>query len=318
MENNLTELWAILDWATPGLLGSRAAFRKVWAAPIESGVDPSVARRFAQLVEPFLLRRRKSDPGIAPELPAKTETDQVIGLTREQVVLYESLVRESMERIERADEDTRRGLVLALLTGLKQICNHPAHYLRQPSGRLKGRSEKLDVCDELLGTILSENGSVLVFTQYVAMARLLERHLAAASIPTLFLHGGTPVRAREQMVEDFQDGAAPVFLLSLKAGGTGLNLTRADHVIHFDRWWNPAVEDQATDRAYRIGQTRPVQVHRLVTEGTIEQKVGQLLERKRTLAESVLGSGEVALTELSNDELRDLVQLRTRGDTDGA
>ncbi len=311
VENNLTELWAILDWATPGLLGSRAAFRKVWAAPIESGVDPAVARRFAQLVEPFLLRRRKSDPGIAPELPAKTETDQVLGLTREQVVLYESLVRESMERIERADEDTRRGLVLALLTGLKQICNHPAHYLRQANGRLKGRSEKLELCDELIGTILAENGSVLLFTQYVAMARLLERHLSASSIPTLFLHGGTPVRAREQMVRDFQDGAAPVFLLSLKAGGTGLNLTRADHVIHFDRWWNPAVEDQATDRAHRIGQTRPVQVHRLVTEGTIEQKVGQLLQRKRTLAESVLGSGEVALTELSNDELRDLVSLRT-------
>ena len=317
VENNLTELWAILDWATPGLLGSRTAFRKVWAAPIESGVDPAVARRFAQLVEPFLLRRRKSDPGIAPELPAKTETDQVIGLTREQVVLYESLVRESMERIERADEDTRRGLVLALLTGLKQICNHPAHYLRQPSGRLRGRSEKLDVCDELLGTILAENGSVLIFTQYVAMARLLERHFAAASIPTLFLHGGTPVAAREQMVRDFQAGAAPVFLLSLKAGGTGLNLTRADHVIHFDRWWNPAVEDQATDRAYRIGQTRPVQVHRLVTEGTIEQKVGQLLQRKRTLAESVLGSGEMALTELTDDELHDLVRLRaSTGSTD--
>ncbi len=311
VENNLTELWAILDWATPGLLGSRNAFRKVWAAPIESGVDPSVARRFAQLVEPFLLRRRKSDPGIAPELPAKTETDHLIGLTREQVVLYEALVRESMERIERADEDTRRGLVLALLTGLKQICNHPAHYLRQAGGRLKGRSEKLDLCDELLGTILSESGSVLVFTQYVAMARLLERHFAAASIPTLFLHGGTPVRAREQMVRDFQDGAAPVFLLSLKAGGTGLNLTRADHVLHFDRWWNPAVEDQATDRAHRIGQTRAVQVHRLVTEGTIEQRIGQLLERKRSLAESVLGSGEVALTELSNEELRDLVSLRT-------
>ncbi len=310
VENNLTELWAILDWATPGLLGSRNAFRKVWAAPIESGVDPAVARRFAQLVEPFLLRRRKSDPGIAPELPAKTETDQVIRLTREQVVLYEALVRESMERIERADEDTRRGLVLALLTGLKQICNHPAHYLRQASGRLKGRSEKLDLCDELLGTILSENGSVLVFTQYVAMARLLERHFAAASIPTLFLHGGTPVRAREQMVRDFQDGAAPVFLLSLKAGGTGLNLTRADHVIHFDRWWNPAVEDQATDRAHRIGQTKAVQVHRLVTEGTIEHRIGQLLQRKRSLAESVLGSGEVALTELDNEELRDLVTLR--------
>jgi superfamily II DNA or RNA helicase len=311
VENNLTELWAILDWATPGLLGSRNAFRKVWAAPIESGADPSVARRFAQLVEPFLLRRRKSDPGIAPELPAKTETDHVVGLTREQVVLYEALVRESMERIEQADEATRRGLVLALLTGLKQICNHPAHYLRQAGGRLSGRSEKLDLCDELLGTILSESGSVLVFTQYVAMARLLERHFAAASVPTLFLHGGTPIRLREEMVRDFQEGAAPVFLLSLKAGGTGLNLTRADHVIHFDRWWNPAVEDQATDRAHRIGQTRAVQVHRLLTEGTIEHRIGQLLQRKRSLADSVLGAGEVALTELSNEELRDLVTLRT-------
>ena len=318
VENNLTELWAILDWATPGLLGSRNAFRKVWAAPIESGADPGVARRFAQLVEPFLLRRRKSDPGIAPELPAKTETDHVVGLTREQVVLYEALVRESMDRIERADETTRRGLVLALLTGLKQICNHPAHYLRQAGGRLAGRSEKLDLCDELLGTILSENGSVLVFTQYVAMARLLERHLAEASIPTLFLHGGTPVRAREQMVRAFQDGAAPVFLLSLKAGGTGLNLTRADHVIHFDRWWNPAVEDQATDRAHRIGQTRAVQVHRLLSEGTIEHRIGQLLQRKRSIAEAVLGSGEVALTELTDQELRELVTLRAPSQEGGA
>jgi superfamily II DNA or RNA helicase len=311
VENNLTELWAILDWATPGLLGSRNAFRKVWAAPIESGVDPAVARKFAQLVEPFLLRRRKADPGIAPELPPKTETDQVVGLTREQAVLYESLVRESMRRIESADEDARRGLVLALLTGLKQICNHPAHYLRQANGRIKGRSEKIDLLDELLGTILAEGGSVLVFTQYVAMARLLERHLDASGVPSLFLHGGTPVRAREEMVATFQGGGVPVFLLSLKAGGTGLNLTRADHVIHVDRWWNPAVEDQATDRAYRIGQTRPVQVHRLVTEGTIEQKIGELLTRKRNLADSVLGSGEVALTELSDDELRDLVTLRT-------
>jgi superfamily II DNA or RNA helicase len=307
VENNLTELWAILDWATPGLLGSRNAFRKVWAAPIESGVDPTVARRFAQLVEPFLLRRRKTDPGIAPELPPKTETDQVVGLTQEQVILYESLVRESMRRIESADEDARRGLVLALLTGLKQICNHPAHYLRQASGKIPGRSEKIDLLDELLGTILAEGGSVLLFTQYVAMARLLERHLDAAGVPSLFLHGGTPVRAREEMVATFQGGGVPVFLLSLKAGGTGLNLTRADHVIHVDRWWNPAVEDQATDRAHRIGQTRPVQVHRLVTEGTIEQKIGELLARKRSLADAVLGSGDTALTELSNDELRDLV-----------
>jgi SNF2 family DNA or RNA helicase len=314
VENNLTELWAILDWATPGLLGSRQAFRKVWAGPIESGLEPTKATQFAGLIGPFLLRRRKSDPGIAPELPAKTETDHLLGLTREQVVLYESFLRDTMERIQRADEETRRGLVLKLLTGLKQICNHPAHFLKQSGGRLAGRSEKLDLLDELLGTALAEGSSVLVFTQYVAMARLLEDHLTKAGIPHQFLHGGTPVRRREAMVASFQSGpeagGVPVFLLSLKAGGTGLNLTRADHVIHVDRWWNPAVEDQATDRAHRIGQTRAVQVHRMVTEGTVEEKVAELLRRKRSLADSVLARGETALTELSNDELLDLVSLR--------
>ena len=183
VENNLTELWAILDWATPGLLGSRQAFRKVWAGPIESGHEPTKARQFAGLIGPFLLRRRKTDPGIAPELPDKTETDHLLGLTREQVVLYESFVRDTMARIERADEQTRRGLVLKLLTGLKQICNHPAHFLKQSGGRLTGRSEKLDLLDELLGTALAEDSSVLVFTQYVAMARLIEDHLARAGDP---------------------------------------------------------------------------------------------------------------------------------------
>jgi superfamily II DNA or RNA helicase len=310
VENNLTELWAILDWAIPGLLGSRNAFRKVWAAPIEAGVDSAKTRQFADLIGPFLLRRRKADPGIAPELPAKTETDHRIGLTREQVVLYEALVRDSMERIERADPESRRGLVLKLLTGLKQICNHPAHYLKQPQPKLSHRSEKFDLVDELLGTVLAEDGAVLIFTQYVAMARLLESHLTAIGVPHQFLHGGTTVREREAMVERFQSGALPVFLLSLKAGGTGLNLTAADHVIHFDRWWNPAVEEQATDRAYRIGQTRPVQVHRLVSEGTIEEKIAELLARKRSLADSVLARGETALTELDDAELRDLVTLR--------
>ncbi len=313
VENNLTELWAILDWAIPGLLGSRNAFRKVWAAPIESGLEPTKARQFADLIGPFLLRRRKSDPGIAPELPAKTETDHLIGLTREQVVLYETYVRDCMRRIEEADEDTRRGLVLKLLTGLKQICNHPAHFLKQSNPRLSGRSEKLDLLDELIGTVLAEGGAALVFTQYVAMARLLERHLSRAGVPHQFLHGGTPVAEREAMVARFQAGETPVFLLSLKAGGTGLNLTQADHVIHVDRWWNPAVEEQATDRAYRIGQTRPVQVHRFVTQGTIEEKIAELLSRKRALADTVLGRGEAGLTELSNDELRDLVALRGTG-----
>jgi superfamily II DNA or RNA helicase len=314
VENNLTELWAILDWAIPGLLGSRNAFRKVWAAPIEAGVDSGKTRQFAELIGPFLMRRRKSDPGIAPELPPKTETDHLLGLTREQVVLYETYVRDCMRRIEEADEDTRRGLVLKLLTGLKQICNHPAHFLKQTNPRLTGRSEKLDLLDELIGTVLAEDGAVLLFTQYVAMARLLEQHLTKAGVTHQFLHGGTRVAERERMVARFQDGAAPVFLLSLKAGGTGLNLTRADHVIHVDRWWNPAVEDQATDRAYRIGQTKPVQVHRFITQGTIEEKIAELLTRKKALADSVLAQGETALTELSNDALRDLVTLRTRPD----
>ena len=310
VENNLTELWAILDWATPGLLGSRQAFRRVWAAPIESGVEPSKARQFADLIGPFLLRRRKSDPGIAPELPPKTETDHVLALSREQVILYESYVRDVMERIERADPETRRGLVLKLLTGLKQICNHPAHFLKQATPKLSGRSEKLDLLDEVVSTVIAEEGAVLIFTQYVAMARLLEEHLSRGGTSHQFLHGGTPVAEREAMVRRFQDGEVPVFLLSLKAGGTGLNLTRADHVVHFDRWWNPAVEEQATDRAYRIGQDKPVQVHRLIMQGTIEQRIALLLDRKRTLADSVLAKGETALTELSDTELRDLVTLR--------
>ncbi len=310
VENNLTELWAILDWVIPGLLGSRNAFRKVWAAPIEAGVDPAKTRQFADLIGPFLLRRRKSDPGVAPELPPKTETDHLLGLTREQVVLYETYVRDCMRRIEEADEENRRGLVLKLLTGLKQICNHPAHFLKQTNPKLVGRSEKLDLLDELIGTVLAEDGAVLLFTQYVAMARLLEQHFAKAGVAHQFLHGGTPVAQREQMVARFQAGEMPVFLLSLRAGGTGLNLTRADHVIHVDRWWNPAVEDQATDRAYRIGQTRPVQVHRFITQGTIEEKIAELLTRKKALADSVLAQGETALTELSNDALRDLVTLR--------
>ncbi|MEP7055143.1 MAG: DEAD/DEAH box helicase [Actinomycetota bacterium] len=311
VENNLSELWAILDWTTPGLLGSLRSFRGRWAKPIESRADDgATAQRLAALVKPFLLRRKKSDPGIAPELPAKTETDQPVELTREQAALYEAVVREAMAEIGGSAGIARRGLVVKLLTALKQICNHPAHYLKEQEPLLRGRSGKLELLDELVDTIISEDGAVLIFTQYVAMARLIERHLADRGVATQLLHGGTPVARREQLVRSFQDGAVPVFLLSLKAAGTGLNLTRADHVIHFDRWWNPAVEDQATDRAYRIGQTRPVQVHRLIAEGTVEDRIATMLESKKVLAESVLSSGEAALTELTDSELADLVSLR--------
>ncbi|MFD3695387.1 DEAD/DEAH box helicase [Streptomyces sp. NPDC058646] len=320
VENNLSELWALLDWTTPGLLGRLGAFRTRYAEPVESGRDPQAAARLAALVRPFLLRRKKSDPGIAPELPPKTETDHTVTLTREQAVLYEAVVRETLTAISEADEMERRGLVVGLLTSLKQICNHPAQFLKEPGPRDPGaapRSGKLELLDELLDTILAEGGSVLVFTQYVAMARILEKHLAARGIPSQLLHGGTPVARREELVDGFQAGRVPVFLLSLKAAGTGLNLTRAGHVVHYDRWWNPAVEEQATDRAYRIGQTQPVQVHRLIAEGTVEDRIARLLERKRALADAVLAGGEAALTELTDAELAELVALRPAVGSDG-
>ncbi|QNE73358.1 ATP-dependent helicase [Streptomyces finlayi] len=310
VENNLSELWAILDWTTPGLLGRLGAFRTRYASAVEGGNDPGAAERLATLVRPFLLRRRKSDPGIAPELPPKTETDRAVSLTAEQAGLYEAVVRETMAEISGADGFARRGLVMKLLTALKQICNHPAQYLKEERPRIADRSGKVELLDELLDTILAEDASVLVFTQYVQMARLLEQHLAVRGVRTQFLHGGTPVAEREAMVNRFQAGESPVFLLSLKAAGTGLNLTRAGHVVHFDRWWNPAVEAQATDRAYRIGQTQPVQVHRLIAEGTIEDRIAEMLARKQGLADSVLGAGETALTELTDAELADLVELR--------
>ncbi|WP_322982271.1 DEAD/DEAH box helicase [Streptomyces sp. S584] len=310
VENNLSELWAILDWTTPGLLGRLGTFRSRYASAVEGGNDPAAAERLASLVRPFLLRRRKSDPGIAPELPPKTETDRAVSLTAEQTGLYEAVVRETLDEISGADGFARRGLVMKLLTSLKQICNHPAQYLKEEQPRIGDRSGKVELLDELLDTILAEGASVLVFTQYVRMARLLEQHLAARGVPTQFLHGGTPVAGREEMVKRFQAGEAPVFLLSLKAAGTGLNLTRAGHVVHFDRWWNSAVEAQATDRAYRIGQTQPVQVHRLIAEGTVEDRIAAMLARKQGLADAVLGSGEAALSELSDAELAELVELR--------
>ena len=309
VENRLSELWAILDWTTPGLLGHLEAFTRRVAVPVERYRDAEATSRLSALIRPFLLRRRKTDPGIAPELPRKTESDVFVPLTAEQVTLYEAMVRETMEAISRSEGIERAGLVFKLLTALKQICNHPAQYLKQPAP-LAGRSGKLAAFDELTDIILAGGESMLVFTQYTQMGTLLQQHLDARGIGSLFLHGGVPVPRREEMVARFQAGDAPVFLLSLKAGGTGLTLTRATHVLHYDRWWNPAVEDQATDRAYRIGQDRPVQVHRLIAEGTLEDRIAALLETKRELADAVIGSGEGWIADLSDADLAELVSLR--------
>ncbi len=313
VENRLTELWSILDWTTPGLLGPLRRFRRSVAVPVERYHDAEVTDRLTRVIRPFLLRRRKTDPAISPELPPRTVSDLPVPLTPEQASLYAGEVTEALAVIAERTGISRRGMVLRLLTVLKQICNHPAQYLHEPAP-VMGRSGKLAALEELLEVILAEGESVLVFSQFVEMLTLIESRLKELGVGTLFLHGGVASHRREEMVEAFQTGGAPVFLLSLKAGGVGLNLTQATHVIHFDRWWNPAVEDQATDRAHRIGQHRPVQVHRLVTEGTLEDRIAVMLERKRNLAEVVVGEGEAWLTELSDDQLADLVTLSSSGD----
>ena len=313
VENRLTELWSILDWTTPGLLGPLRRFRRAVAVPVERYHDVEVTDRLTRVIRPFLLRRRKSDPAISPELPPRTVSDLPVPLTPEQASLYAGEVSEALAVIAERTGISRRGLVLRLLTVLKQICNHPAQY-RHETAPLRDRSGKLSALEELLEVILAEGESVLVFSQYVEMLTLIESRLKEMGVGSLFLHGGVASHRREALVEAFQAGAAPVFLLSLKAGGVGLNLTRATHVIHYDRWWNPAVEDQATDRAHRIGQDRPVQVHRLVTEGTLEDRIAVMLERKRTLADVVVGEGEAWLTELSDQQLAELVSLDVSGD----
>jgi len=308
VENRLVDLWALLDWTTPGLLGPLERFRHEVSIPIERDQDPDAAAALARLVRPFVLRRRKIDPGIAPELPPKTETDRVVSLTAEQATLYTAMVDEIMDQVANAEGIARRGLVLKLLSGLKQICNHPAQFLHQ-SGPLPGRSGKLDAVDDLIDTIVTEGESVLVFTQFVAMGHLLQRQFTRPDRPVEFLHGSVPVAKRQEMVDRLQSGETPVLVISVKAGGTGLNLTRATHVVHFDRWWNPAVEDQASDRAWRIGQDRPVQVHRMICEGTVEDRIAQMLTAKRHLADSVVTTGEGWVGDLADEDLRALVAL---------
>jgi len=318
VENRLSELWSIMHFLNPGYLGTRKAFRENYALPIERYHDETSLAQLKQLTTPFILRRVKTDPNVISDLPEKVETKVYCTLTEEQATLYEAVVQDVMRRIEQEDGIQRRGLILSMLVQLKQICNHPVQYLHQTgkSGTnisLDNRSGKLERLGELLEEMLAEGDRALIFTQFAEMGTLLADYLPGAfGAATLFLHGGTPTKARDQMVRRFQDDehAPPVFILSLKAGGTGLNLTRANHVFHFDRWWNPAVEDQATDRAFRIGQKNNVQVHKFVTTGTLEEMIDDMIESKKGLAQAVVGGGENWLTELSTDELRNVVSLR--------
>ena len=310
VENRLSELWSIMQFLNPGLLGSEKGFRERFAIPIERDGNDEAAAQLRRITGPFVLRRLKTDRSIIADLPDKLEMKEFCTLTREQASLYQAVVDDMLARIDEADGMERRGLVLATMMKLKQVCNHPAHFLADGSS-LPGRSGKLARLVQVLEEAVAEGDRALVFTQFTQMGTLLERHLRRhLGCDVLWLHGGVAKRARDGMVERFQgaDGP-PVFLLSLKAGGTGLNLTAATHVVHFDRWWNPAVENQATDRAFRIGQSRNVQVRKFVCGGTLEERIDDMIETKRALAERIVGTGEGWITEMSTDQLRDVVAL---------
>ena len=312
VENNVGDLWSIMEFLNPGFLGSQSAFKRRFFLPIQVDRDSHAVERLKRLTGPFILRRLKSDTRIIADLPEKMEMKVFCPLTREQATLYAAVVKEASEAIEQADGIQRKGLVLATLTKLKQVCNHPAQFLGDNSA-IPNRSGKLARLTEMVEEVLAEGDRALVFTQFTEMGELLRSHLQETfAREVLFLHGGVAKKARDHMVERFQqdEDAPPIFLLSLKAGGTGLNLTRANHVFHFDRWWNPAVENQATDRAFRIGQTRRVQVHKFLCQGTLEERIDEMIERKKDIAANVVGTGEGWLTELSTEELRNLFALR--------
>jgi len=311
VENRLTELHSIIDFLNPGLLGPAAAFKRDYARPIERYRDTDTTERLRRATQPFILRRLKTDTSIISDLPEKIEMRVDCHLTKEQATLYQAVVDEMLIKAQAAVGIERSGVILGALMKLKQVCNHPAHLLKDRSA-LPGRSGKLQRLEEILDEALGEGDRVLCFTQFTEFGHQLQGHLEERfGREVLFLHGGTAKPARDEMVARFQDDpdGPPVFLLSLKAGGTGLNLTRANHVIHFDRWWNPAVENQATDRAFRIGQRKNVQVRKLNCVGTLEERIDLLIAQKKDLADRIVGSGEAWITQLDTAQLRELVTL---------
>jgi SNF2 family DNA or RNA helicase len=314
VENHLEDLRAVLDFANPGLLGGPQRFRARYAVPIERDRDADAASRLRAITAPFVLRRLKTDPAVIADLPEKLEMTVRVNLTAEQAALYRAVLDGMLDRIAESEGMGRRGAVLATLTRLKQVCNHPAHFLGDGSGVLRRgvhRSGKLALLDDVLAHVLASGEKALLFTQFREFGELIRPHLAQqlGEVPP-FLHGGVGRGAREAMVARFcaADGPAAM-LLSLKAGGVGLNLAAASHVVHLDRWWNPAVENQATDRAFRIGQTRRVQVRKLVCVGTVEERVDQMLRAKAELADTVIAPGEHWIGDLPDEALRVLFAL---------
>ncbi|HEX5502924.1 MAG TPA: DEAD/DEAH box helicase [Thermomicrobiales bacterium] len=313
VENRLRDLWALFNFLNPGYLGKEAQFRKSFETPILKDHDPDRSATLKRLAEPFILRRVKTDKRIIADLPDKIEQKLYCPLTPEQASLYEAVVRDVAAELDDAEGIGRRGLILATLLRLKQICNHPAQFLQDGSAFTPERSHKLQRLAEMVEELLDNGESALIFTQFTEIGAALERHLARTRhYHTYYLHGGTAAARRDRMVAEFQDPETPpaLFILSLRAGGVGLNLTKANHVFHFDRWWNPAVEDQATDRAFRIGQRKNVFAHKFVTLGTVEERIDAMIEDKQRLASLVVGADEAWLTELDDDTFKDLIALR--------
>jgi SNF2 family DNA or RNA helicase len=312
VENNVGDLWSLMEFLNPGFLGTLAQFKRDFFLPIQANGDEEAARRLKRLTGPFILRRLKTDKTVISDLPEKQEMKVFCTLTKEQASLYAAVVKDASEALDETEGIQRKGVVLATLSKLKQVCNHPAQFLGDNSA-IPGRSGKLARLTEMLEEVLATGERALVFTQFAEMGALIQRHIQETfGREVLFLHGAVPKKQRDLMVSRFQgeDGGPSVFLLSLKAGGTGLNLTAANHVFHFDRWWNPAVENQATDRAFRIGQRRNVQVHKFLCAGTLEEKIDEMIQHKQELAERIVGAGEGWLTELSTAALKELFTLR--------
>ncbi len=312
MENRLTELWSIFDFINKGYLGSLTRFQQRFVLPIERQDNKEKIQELQKLIRPFLLRRTKNDEEVALNLPDKIEQKEYCPLTVEQASLYEQIVKDTFDRLATLSGFERKGYVLKLLSMLKQLCNHPALFLKEHQARgeeLIERSTKLEKLVELFDTVMDQNESGLIFTQYIGMGEMIQSVLEARyGLKVPFLNGSTSKQQRDTLINNFQKGEFPILLLSLKAGGTGLNLTAANHVIHYDRWWNPAVENQATDRAYRIGQTKFVHVHKFITTGTLEEKIDAMLEKKQTLNDQIIQSDQW-LADMSDEDLYDILKL---------